>query len=182
MAFQLTSTAFEEGQPIPIEFTGEGRNTSPQLKWTDPPKETRSLALICEDPDAPRGTFTHWLIFNIPSEARELPEGIDRREGLANGTRQGRSDFGKVGYFGPKPPAGKPHRYFFKLFALDRMLEVPGGDTREHLLAAMKGHVLAQAQLVGTYQQGGSRKIPDDPIEKKRLQDPGAIHTAPQAD
>src|SRR5579864_1579121 len=162
MNFQLTSTAFEEGQPIPLDYTGEGRNASPQLKWSDPPAGTRSLALICEDPDAPRGTFTHWVIFNISPESRELPEGMKHSEGLANGTRQGRNDFGKLGYNGPRPPAGKPHRYFFKLFALNRVLDVTGGDTGAHVLKAMHGHVLAEAQLMGTFQHGGSRNIPDD--------------------
>jgi Raf kinase inhibitor-like YbhB/YbcL family protein len=179
MTLQLTSTAFEEGQPIPLDHTGEGRDVSPQLKWTDPPAGTRSFALICEDPDAPRGIFTHWVVFNIPVRSRELPEGVQRSEGLANGTRQGRSDFGKVGYHGPKPPEGKPHRYFFKLFALDCMLEVTGGDTRDHVLKAMKGHTLTEAQLMGTFKHGGSRDIPHNPIEKKHLQDPGAIRTAP---
>jgi Raf kinase inhibitor-like YbhB/YbcL family protein len=179
MSLQLTSTAFEEGQPIPLDYTGEGRNVSPALKWNDPPRDTKSLALICEDPDAPRGVFTHWVIFNIPSETRELSEDVPHREGLANGTRQGRNDRGKVGYFGPKPPEGKPHRYFFKLFALDRPLDLTGSETKDHVVKAMQGHVLAEAQLMGTFKHGGSRVIPDDLIEKKHLQDPGAIRTAP---
>src|SRR5262249_20354512 len=128
---------------------------------------------------APRGTFTHWVIFNLPAESRELPEGMSHSEGLANGTRQGRNGFGKIGYHGPKPPPGKPHRYFFKLFALDRPLNATGGDTKEHVLKAMQGRVLAEAQLMGTFQHGGSRDLPGDPIEKKHLQDPGAIRTAP---
>jgi Raf kinase inhibitor-like YbhB/YbcL family protein len=101
------------------------------------------------------------------------------REGLPNGTRQGRNDAGRLGYNGPKPPAGKPHRYFFKLYALDRQLNVVGGDTKNHVVRAMQGHILAEAQLMGTFKHGGSRDIPDDPIEKKHLQDPGAIRTAP---
>jgi Raf kinase inhibitor-like YbhB/YbcL family protein len=144
-----------------------------------PPRRPRSFALICEEPDAPRGTFTHWVIFNIPAQSRELPEGVVHREGLANGQRQGRNDFGKLGYNGPKPPPGKPHRYFFRLYALDRPLDVTASDTKDHVVKAMKGHVLAEAQLMGTFQHGGSRDIPDDPIEKKHLQDPGAIRTAP---
>ena len=98
---------------------------------------------------------------------------------MADGTRQGRNSFGKLGYNGPKPPEGKPHRYFFKLYALDRLLNVTGGDTKDHILQAMSGHVLADAQLMGTFKHGGSRDIPDDPIKKKHLQDPGAIRTAP---
>ena len=181
MNLQLTSTAVEEGQPIPLDHSGEGRDMSPLLKWTDPPAGTRSLVLICEDPDAPHGTFTHWVIFNIPAESRELPEGMMHREGLANGTRQGRNDFGKLGYNGPKPPEGKPHRYFFKLFALDRVLNELAGETREHVVDAMRGHILAEAQLMGTFKHGGSRDIPDDLIARKHLQDPGAIRTAPLA-
>jgi Raf kinase inhibitor-like YbhB/YbcL family protein len=181
MSFHLTSTAFEEGQPIPLHYTAEGRNVSPQLKWTEPPAETTCLALICEDPDAPRGTFTHWVIFNIPVQSRELPEGIPHREGLGNGTRQGRNDFGKLGYNGPKPPPGRPHRYQFKLFALDRLLDVTASDSRNHVVNAMRGHVLAETQLTGTYRRGGSRDIPDDLIARKLLQDPGAIRTAPLA-
>src|SRR5881409_1660691 len=111
MTMQLTSTAFEEGQPIPLDYTGEGSNISPLLKWTDPPAGTRSFALICEDPDAPRGVFTHWVAFNLPAESRELPEAAPAREGLPNGTREGRNDFGKLGYGGPKPPPGPPHHY-----------------------------------------------------------------------
>jgi Raf kinase inhibitor-like YbhB/YbcL family protein len=181
MNLLLTSTAFEEGQPIPLDFTGEGRNASPQLKWSDPPKGTKSFALICEDPDAPRGTFTHWVIFNIPAESRELPEGMPHQEGLANGTRQGRNDFGKLGYNGPRPPEGKPHRYCFTLFALNRKLNVVGSDTKDHVVKAMHDHVLAEAQLMGTFRHGGSRDLPDDLIAKKHLQDPGAIRTAPLA-
>ena len=151
MALQLTSTAFQEGQPIPRQYTGDGQNISPPLKWQDPPAGTRSLALICEDPDAPRGTFTHWLIFNLPAEARELSEGIPAETTLTNGAAQGTNDFGKAGYGGPKPPPGKPHRYIFKLYALDRPLDVQPGATKAQLLAAMKGQVLGEAQLLGTY-------------------------------
>ena len=181
MNLELTSTAFREGDTIPKPYTGDGKDVSPPLRWSEPPQGTKSLALICDDPDAPRGTFTHWVIFNIPAESRELSEGMPHREGLANGTRQGRNDFGKLGYNGPRPPEGKPHRYFFKLFALDRKLNVTGGDTKEHVLKAMHDHVLAEAQLMGTFKHGGSRDIPDDLIEKKHLQDPGAIRTAPLA-
>lgn len=147
MAFELTSTAFQEGQTIPKQYTGDGRNTAPPLKWTEPPGGTRSFALICEDPDAPRGTFTHWIAFNLPVEQRELSEGGT----LSGGASLGANDFGNVGYGGPAPPPGKPHRYFFKLYALDNALDLPAGAKREDLLAAMKGHILAEAQLMGTY-------------------------------
>jgi Raf kinase inhibitor-like YbhB/YbcL family protein len=151
MALELTSTAFQEGATIPEQYTGDGRNVSPPLKWTDPPAGTRSLALVCEDPDAPRGTFTHWTAFNLPAESRELSEAVPAEATLPNGTAQGTNDFGQVGYGGPKPPPGKPHRYFFKLYALDRRLDLQAGAGKEDLRAAMKGHVLAEGQLMGTY-------------------------------
>jgi Raf kinase inhibitor-like YbhB/YbcL family protein len=151
MALELTSIDFQEGAPIPAQHTANGQNMSPPLKWWRQPAGTRSLALICEDPDAPRGTFTHWVVFNLPAESRELPEGIPPEATLPNGLAQGTNDFGQPGYGGPKPPPGKPHRYIFKLYALDRSLEVRSGATKAQVLAAMKGHVLAEAQLVGTY-------------------------------
>jgi hypothetical protein len=151
MSFALTSTAFQEGQPIPQQHTADGKNVSPPLKWLDPPARTQSLALICEDPDAPRGTWTHWVLFNLPPQSRELSEGIPAEATLANGTTQGANDFGKVGYGGPSPPPGKPHRYFFKLYALDTPLSLGPGTTRQQLLSAMRGHVLAESQLMGTY-------------------------------
>jgi Raf kinase inhibitor-like YbhB/YbcL family protein len=151
MAFELTSTAFAEGATIPKQYTGDGRNASPPLRWGDPPAGTRSLALVCEDPDAPRGTFTHWVLFNLPAEARELSEGTPPQPSLPGGAAQGTNDFRKVGYGGPAPPPGKPHRYFFKLYALDQSLELQPGATRPQLLAAVKGHVLGEAQLMGTY-------------------------------
>jgi Raf kinase inhibitor-like YbhB/YbcL family protein len=151
MALELTSTGFLEGALIPERYTGDGRNISPPLKWQNPPAGTRSLALICEDPDAPRGTFTHWVAFNLPADSRELGEGVPAEATLPDGTAQGTNDFGKAGYGGPKPPPGKPHRYVFKLYALDRPLDVRPGATRAQLLAAMKDHVLGEAQLVGTY-------------------------------
>jgi Raf kinase inhibitor-like YbhB/YbcL family protein len=151
MALELTSTAFREGEPIPEQYTADGRNVSPPLKWQDTPAGTRSLALVCEDPDAPRGTFTHWVVFNLPGEARELAEGVSAEATLPNGAAQGTNDFGRAGYGGPKPPPGKPHRYVFKLYALDRPLDVQPGATRAQLLAAMKGHVLGEAQFLGTY-------------------------------
>src|SRR5919197_4343019 len=142
MTLELTSTAFLEGATIPERYRGDGRTVSPPLKWRDPPAGTRSLALICEDPDAPRGTFTHWVAFNLPAESRELAEGVPAEATLPSGTAQGTNDFGRVGDGGPAPPPGKPHRYFFKLSALDRSLELQSGATRAEVLTAMKGHVL----------------------------------------
>jgi Raf kinase inhibitor-like YbhB/YbcL family protein len=148
---ELSSTAFGEGATIPKEYTEDGKNVSPPLRWADPPKETKSLALICDDPDAPRGTWVHWVIFNIPAGQRELEEGVPAQEELSNGARQGKNDFKKIGYGGPAPPPGKPHRYFFMLYALDTLLELAPGSTKDQLIAAMKGHALAEGQLMGQY-------------------------------
>src|SRR5579871_5474963 len=149
MKFSLTSTAFNEGQSIPAKYTGDGVDTSPPLAWTDPPSGTVSLALICEDPDAPVGTWTHWVLFNMPANLRKLDEGVSKEETLADGSRQGKNDFKKIGYGGPAPPKGKPHRYYFKLYALDTKLGLPAGATRKELLIAMKGHILAEGQAIG---------------------------------
>jgi hypothetical protein len=151
MDFELTSTAFQQGEAVPRDYTGDGRNLSPPLKWSEPPTGTRAFALVCEDPDAPRGTFTHWVAFNLPAESRELSEGIPAEPSLANGTLQGDNDFGKVGYGGPAPPPGKPHRYFFKLYALDAPLDLPAGTSKGDLLQKAGGHVLAEIQLMGKY-------------------------------
>ncbi len=151
MNLELTSTAFAQGEPIPREYTADGRNVPPPLQWTEGPAGTRSFALVCEDPDAPSGTFTHWVLGNVPAEVHELTEEASRETVLPNGATQGRNDFGKVGYGGPSPPPGKLHRYFFKLYALDRPLDLQPGAAKDQVLAAMKGHVLGEAQLVGTY-------------------------------
>jgi Raf kinase inhibitor-like YbhB/YbcL family protein len=152
MTLQLTSTAFQEGEAIPKPHTGDGKDTSPPLRWTDPPAGTKSFALICDDPDAPRGTWVHWVLYNLPANTRELPEAVRARETLEAGARQGRNDFSKIGYGGPAPPRGKPHRYFFKLYALDTILSLaPAGATKDQLLAAMKDHVIAEGQLMGRY-------------------------------
>jgi Raf kinase inhibitor-like YbhB/YbcL family protein len=151
MTFQLTSPAFQNSQPIPKKYTADGQNASPSLKWTEPPAGTKSFAMICEDPDAPRGTFTHWLIFNLPVDARELAEGVPPEATGPDGSLQGTNDFGKPGYGGPSPPPGKPHRYIFKLLALDQPLNVRAGAKKDQLLTATKGHILAETQLTGTY-------------------------------
>jgi len=154
-SFRLSSTAFEEGQTIPKEYTGDGRNDSPPLRWSDPPAGTQSFTLLCDDPDAPRGTFVHWVAFNLPASLRELAAGVSRTEALADGTRQGTNGFGKLGYGGPSPPPGKPHRYFFKLFALDTLLDLRPGASQEQVQKAMQGHQLAEAHLMGTYGRTG---------------------------
>lgn len=153
MAFHLTSPAFTEGATIPTPFTGDGADRSPPLSWTDPPADTASFALVCEDPDAPRGTWIHWVLFNLPINLRSLPEGASPEKQRIDGSRNGITDFGSLGYGGPAPPKGKPHRYFFRLYALDQMLDLVAGSNRADLDAAVKGHVLAEATLMGTYQR-----------------------------
>jgi len=153
MTFQLTSSAFREGQRIPSEYTKDGMGLSPPLAWSDLPDGTLSLALIADDPDAPRRCWVHWVLFNLPGDLRGLEDGIAAVETLADGAKQGKNDFGTIGYGGPAPPRGKPHRYFFKLYALDALLTLPAGATKDQLLAAIKGHVLAEAHLMGKYQR-----------------------------
>jgi len=147
----VTSTAFKEGQPIPAQYTADGKDVSPPLSWGGVPAGARGLALVCEDPDAPRGTWTHWVLFNLPADAGGLPEGVPPEAKLPGGATQGTNDFHKVGYGGPSPPPGKPHRYFFKLYALDTTLSLPSGTTRQQLQSAAQGHVLGEGQLMGTY-------------------------------
>jgi Raf kinase inhibitor-like YbhB/YbcL family protein len=153
MAFTLQSTAFSNGGEISSRHTCDGANLSPALNWDGVPAGTQSLALIADDPDAPAGTWTHWILWNIPAQATALPEGLPQAELLDNGARQGRNDFKRIGYGGPCPPPGKPHRYFFKLYALDARLDVKPGAGRSELEAAMKQHVLSRAEWMGTYRR-----------------------------
>ncbi len=150
MSFHLSSTAFSEGQTIAAKYTCSGTDVSPQLSWNDPPAATKSFTLIMDDPDAPVGTWVHWVIYNIPANVRELPEGVEKQEQAA-GALQGRNDFRKFGYGGPCPPPGKPHRYFFKLYALDAKLELKAGAAKADLEHAMKNHIVAQTQLMGRF-------------------------------
>lgn len=144
--FTMTSPAFEEGGIIPQRFTCSGENLSPPLKWSAPPGETRSFALILDDPDAASGTFVHWVVFNIGPGVRALPEGTDLRNAV-----QGSNDFGKKGYGGPCPPPGPTHRYFFNLYALDKPVDLSGSIRKSDLLSAMKGHIIAEARLMGRF-------------------------------
>jgi Raf kinase inhibitor-like YbhB/YbcL family protein len=153
MSIELTSSAFQQENPIPRQYTGDGEDQSPPLQWSEPPAGTKSIALICDDPDAPRFTWVHWVLFNVPSQARELEAAVPTIETLPSGARQGINDSGDIGYGGPAPPKGKPHRYFFKLYALDIMLVLLPGATKPQLEDAMKGHILAEGQLMGTYQR-----------------------------
>ena len=153
MAFALRSTAFENGGEISGKFTCDGADLSPALNWEAVPADAHSLALIADDPDAPVGTWTHWIIWNIPAKATALQEGVPKVEVLENGAHQGMNDFRRIGYGGPCPPPGKPHRYFFKLFALDAGLDLKAGANRKELEFAMKGHVLSEAKWMGRYKR-----------------------------
>ena len=150
---KLSSPSFEHQQSIPAKHTGEGADASPALQWEGAPSSAKSLALIVDDPDAPGRTWVHWVVYDIPAGATELPEGVAKLD-TVGGARQGVNDFGKVGYNGPMPPRGRgPHRYFFKLYALKSELDLKPRATKAQLETAMKGQILAQAELVGTYER-----------------------------
>jgi len=148
---QLTSTAFQHNARIPKTYTADGPDASPPLQWSDPPDGTESFALICDDPDAPVGTWIHWVVYDIGADVRRLPENVRPQRQLQSGVKQGTNDFRRIGYGGPAPPRGPEHRYFFKLYALDIETRLKPGATKKELLNAMDGHVLAEAELVGLY-------------------------------
>ena len=150
MALSITSPAFKNGSPIPALYSCKGRDISPALLWSDAPAGTKSLALIMDDPDAPGGTWVHWVVYNIPASAVELQEASPAQANLADGSLNGTNSWGKLGYGGPCPPSGT-HRYFFKLYALDTMLSLPSGANKQNLLSAMMNHILALVELIGTF-------------------------------
>ncbi len=153
---KITSSSFNHGSSIPMTFSCEGANKPPALSWTGVPKEAKSLVLIVDDPDAPHQPqpWVHWVVFNIPPSVKGFRAPLDDREKLADGTMQGKNTSNKIGYDGPCPPHGNPpHRYFFKLYALGIMLPLKPGATKEEVVKAMQGHILAQAELMGTYQR-----------------------------
>jgi hypothetical protein len=150
MSITVKSLAFVQGSGIPAKYTCDGRDVSPPLEWTAAPATTKSYAVIVDDPDAPRGTFTHWVLFNIPSRQTKLEEGVPTAQTLSNGAKQGKNDAGSIGYYGPCPPTGI-HRYRFKVYALDAMLNLKSGVTVGELEKAMGGHVIAQGELMGKY-------------------------------
>jgi hypothetical protein len=150
MTFEITSAAFAPQASIPVKYTCDGQDISPPLSWSDPPPGTESFALICDDPDAPVGTWVHWVLFNIPADKRSLPESVPARAQLSDGSLHGRNSWRRRDYGGPCPPSGT-HRYVFKLYALDARLSLKAGATKKQLLKAMEGHILAQAELIGTY-------------------------------
>jgi len=152
MDIKVTSSAFQDGGSIPSKYTCDGADVSPPLQWDSAPEDTKSLAVICDDPDAPMGTFVHWVLFNLPAEIRELTENVPTGETLPNGAKQGTSDFGRTGYGGPCPPSGT-HRYYFKIYALDSEIDLPAGARKPDLLKAMEGHILVQGQLMGKYKR-----------------------------
>lgn len=149
---EIKSQAFAHGGLIPAKHTCDGADVSPPLAWSGAPAGTKSFALISDDPDAPVGTWVHWVMWNIPAEARALEENVPKKDTLPNGARQGTTDFKRIGYGGPCPPSGT-HRYFFKLYALDAALDPQAPTTRKVLEKTMQGHILAQAELMGTYRR-----------------------------
>ena len=150
MSFEISSPAFAKGGAIPSDFSCNGRDVSPAISWTEPPAGTQSFALIMDDPDAPMGTWVHWIIFNIPASTRNLTEGVPTDPQLSDVSLQGKTSAGSSGYHGPCPPSGT-HRYFFKLYALDTTLSLSANADKKELLAAMEGHILANAELMGTF-------------------------------
>jgi len=153
MAIEITSNAFSEGEAIPVKHTCDGSDASPPLRWSNIPQDAKSLVLICEDPDAPSGTFVHWILYDLPPTVTELSEGIVTTETLPNGAKQGRNGFNRIGYGGPCPPPNGAHHYFFRLYALDTELQLGPGAGRPEIDRAMKDHVLASGHLMGTYKR-----------------------------
>lgn len=147
---KIDSPAFHNGDIIPIKYTSDGSNISPPLYWEPPPANTKSQVLICDDPDAPSGDWVHWLLVNIPAEAKEIPEHISQEEMTQKGMLAGCNDFRKTTYGGPAPPSGT-HRYFFRIFALDKKLDVTEGISKKDIIKEMKGHVIDKGELVGLY-------------------------------
>jgi Raf kinase inhibitor-like YbhB/YbcL family protein len=150
-AMHLTSSSFSNGGSIPKKYTCDGSDASPALAWSGAPQGTQSFALIADDPDAPVGTWSHWVLYDLAATTTSLPENISKVEAPPTGGHQGRNDFRKTGYGGPCPPPGTPHRYFFKLYAVDRQLNLKSGASQKDVEEALKGHILAQAELMGKY-------------------------------
>ncbi|MGH7968636.1 MAG: YbhB/YbcL family Raf kinase inhibitor-like protein [Limisphaerales bacterium] len=150
---QVTSTAFKEGEPIPAKYTCDEKDLSPPLSWMGVPQGAKSLALIVDDPDAPVGTWVHWVLFDAPPETKELPQDLPKSQYLPGGAKQGLNDFKRLGYGGPCPPAGKPHRYFFKLYALDAVLGLKPGAAKQEVERSMSGHIIGEGHLMGTYKR-----------------------------
>lgn len=152
--FTLSSAAFLEGEPIPTEYSCDGDDTSPALVWSGAPENTGSFVLIMDDPDAPVGTWVHWVLINLPGDANSLPENLPADAVFTDGSQQGTNSWGNIGYGGPCPPSGN-HRYFFRLYALENSLELVEGATKEDVITAMEGHILLETELMGTYSASG---------------------------
>ena len=152
MKINVGSSGFTEGGMIPKQFTCDGADISPPLSWSTVPEGTKSIAIIVDDPDAPAGTWVHWLVYNLPPDLKGLPENVPAQKTLANGGMQGMTDFRRIGYGGPCPPSGT-HRYFFKVYALDSILDLFPGAIKKRLLSAMEGHILAEGELMGKYRR-----------------------------
>ena len=153
MSIEVTSPVFTGGASIPVKHRCVGEDTSPPLRWSGVPQGTKSIALISDDPDAPGGTWVHWVYYAIPADVTELSEGMPTSEALPDGSRQGSNDFRRTGYGGPCPPPGSPHRYYFKVYALDAEVDLGPRASKSALLRAMDGHILAEGQLMGTYKR-----------------------------
>ena len=153
MALTIKSSVFSDGDMMVAKYTCKGEDVSPSLSWDGVPSGTKSFALICDDPDAPFMTWVHWVIYDIPANVTELSEGVPKDNTLSSGAKQGRNDFRKIGYGGPCPPPGGPHRYFFKLYALNAMLNLEPGLTKKALLKKMEGHILEEAQIIGKFKR-----------------------------
>lgn len=153
MALELKSPAFGNNEFIPKKHSCQGQDVSPELSWEGAPPGTKSIALICDDPDAPIGTWVHWVIYDMPPEKSSLAEAVALDPVLEGGIKQGKNDFGAIGYGGPCPPSGKPHRYFFKLYCLDVSLNLSPGIRKKDLEKAMKGHIVAETELIGLYKR-----------------------------
>ena len=152
MELKLTSTAFNDGEMIPGKYTCDGANISPPLSWSGVPANAKTMALVCDDPDAPGKTWVHWVAYDLPTSTDSLPENVSKDEKLPGGSKQGTNDFKKIGYGGPCPPSGT-HRYYFKVYALDAETSLSAGATKDQLLKAIDGHIVAQGQLTGKYKR-----------------------------
>jgi Raf kinase inhibitor-like YbhB/YbcL family protein len=150
MKISITSSAFDHLKPIPAKYTCDGEDVSPPLSFSNIPSNAKSIVIINDDPDAPVGTWVHWVCYDIPASVTNFPQAIPASDTLPFGGKQGKNDFGNIGYGGPCPPSGT-HRYFFKIYALDIMLNLPAGKTKKDIEKAIKGHIVASGELIGTY-------------------------------
>ncbi len=152
-ALNLTSSVFENGGYIPDRYTCDGKNYSPPLTWNQVPKGTKSFVLIVDDPDAPVGTWVHWIVYSVPSDLKGLEENIDKEKLNSSGAKAGKNDFGRIGYGGPCPPSGQTHKYLFKLYALDQDITIEEGATKSEIINQIQGRIISETKLIGFYQR-----------------------------